>query len=188
MTDKPKPSDVTQRIDIVGAGGEVETIRLSSATIASIRAAHAAGRDIKAQNGDPESDEAFVLHTKQLPAQGLKFKEIVGGLLTAVAIIGAVWGASERIIIPLTQVQDKVSEIPSIRMDVTQLKHVTEENRDAIAALTNQLNVSGIDRLTGSMFIDVQQELEKRNKTSVWLKSWEIREIQQRHPPYNNQP
>jgi len=45
-----------------------------------------------------------------------------------------------------------------------------------------QLNT--LDRFTSAMFIEVQDELSRKNPDMEWLKAAEIRRIQNNNPPY----
>ena len=41
------------------------------------------------------------------------------------------------------------------------------------------------DRVSGAMYIALQDELQVKNPAVKWLNSKEIRSIQSEHPPYN---
>lgn len=54
-----------------------------------------------------------------------------------------------------------------------------------IKSMRNELEAHLGDRISGSCFIAIQDELAKQNPNMKWLDASQVRRIQRTNPPYN---
>lgn len=55
---------------------------------------------------------------------------------------------------------------------------------NSLISIEYEMKLKTMDRLTGSMFVEIQDKLQTKNPNMKWLDAAEVREIQKNNAPY----